>query len=857
MDYKQCIIGTPNCYTWFAHRGDSRKCSAAGVDDFTWGLSCLNYNPWVPTVPGASAVPAALLPATTATPPPIPTAAPPKLISPPVARAPAPAKSPPAAVAPAAAPVTVQPTSTNTTATATATSGSANDVVVRNNCNYTASVSMAYFTDSGSCEPACFTKWREVAPYDTIILKNNVSNSCYFLTGYLKDDPKYTFPQAGSCSEPDSCQFNMDYQPCTPGESGCYTWLEVQGEKDCRPPTQAYNWDLSCENYNASAAQMALGSATELAAVDAATEEKKSSAGAIAGGIIGGLLAAACLAMVALFLFKRHKAKKAEESDVLDVEQPNPFKNRRMFKATTKSPKVVDVEAVPASPAARAGVVIGADGRAAYQFARLWKSGNSTTSPGEEERFKTVQNGPNGFGIFNPAYTPPRDKLSHTDDEEEQPTEKTPAPEVMALATRPAASPEAPAAVPPSRLATLMVKGRALRQLLSTGGNSGGNTPPAPGPEDRLAGLSDSEDGDLLTLAAGAMKAFLRTHEPAAPLKDLLAWIKWHLAEPDSPLYKVSLTPDPAVKEWNQWQINWNDLRIVELLGSGGFGRVYLAQYRGAYIAVKLLLDPGTLGQPYGEVSVMGISEMDVRATSMLGRMPQEAAVLASLEHPNIATFVGASIFPPFVATEYCLRRSLYDVIKFARTDPKSAKELIWPRRLGLLVDAAKGLNYMHRRSQPVVHREFKSSNMLVTSTWHAKIVDLNLSRLLASSTRAAALSTHPRWVAPEVLLGEGATPASDVYAFGVVMWELLTWKLPWEGLSADKIRQNVLSGKRPEGRAQSESGDSLQPELLQKYLEILEQCWAQSPVKRPLMYVLIRELRILRRSCLTSSHYY
>ena len=377
-------------------------------------------------------------------------------------------------------------------------------------------------------------------------------------------------------------------------------------------------------------------------------------------------------------------------------------------------------------------------------------------------------------------------------------------------------------------------------------------------PLNRFAGISDSEDGDALTVpTADDMKFFMRTHEPAAPLKDLLAWIKWHLAEPDSPLYKVSLNPDPQFEEWSHWKINWNDLRIVEMLGSGGFGRVYLAQYRGAYIAVKLLLDPGTLGQPYGEVSVMGIPEMDPRATSMLGRMPQEAAELASLEHPNIATFAGASIFPPFVATEYCLRRSVYDIIRSAMSDPNAAKELIWPRRLGLLVDAAKGLNYMHRRSQPVVHREFKSSNMLVTSTWHAKIVDLNLSRLLASSTRTATATTHPRWVAPEILLGEGATPASDVYAFGVVMWELLTWKLPWDGLNSEKIRTNVLSGRRPEGRTQAERGDGLDPLLLQKYLELLEQCWAQSPVRRPLMYVLIRELRMLRRSCLTTSHYY
>lgn len=92
---------------------------------------------------------------------------------------------------------------------------------------------------------------------------------------------------------------------------------------------------------------------------------------------------------------------------------------------------------------------------------------------------------------------------------------------------------------------------------------------------------------------------------------------------------------------------------------------------------------------------------------------------------------------------------------------------------------------YLHTRNPVIVHRDMKSPNLLVTNDWVVKVADFNLSKLVAENKgQESAMTTkfniNPRWCAPEVLEGETATPASDVFSFGVVMWEMLTWETPW-----------------------------------------------------------------------------
>ncbi|XP_026445515.1 serine/threonine-protein kinase EDR1-like, partial [Papaver somniferum] len=109
---------------------------------------------------------------------------------------------------------------------------------------------------------------------------------------------------------------------------------------------------------------------------------------------------------------------------------------------------------------------------------------------------------------------------------------------------------------------------------------------------------------------------------------------------------------------------------------------------------------------------------------------------------------------------------------------------LNWKRRVLMALDIARGMNYLHCYNPLIVHRDLKSSNLLVDNNWNLKVADFGLSRL----KHATFLTTEngegtPQWMAPEVIRSEPADVKSDVYSFGVVLWELATRKVPWDGL--------------------------------------------------------------------------
>lgn len=132
---------------------------------------------------------------------------------------------------------------------------------------------------------------------------------------------------------------------------------------------------------------------------------------------------------------------------------------------------------------------------------------------------------------------------------------------------------------------------------------------------------------------------------------------------------------------------------------------------------------------------------------------------------------------------EYCQQGSLYDILKKARSDLTVARRLTWDMRLRMVKNAANGMLHLHTRSPPIIHRDLKSPNLLLTSEWVVKVADMGLGTLAEEANVGITTSgsiRNPRWMAPEVINGESATTSSDVYSFGVIMWELLTWEAPF-----------------------------------------------------------------------------
>ncbi|PON36339.1 Serine/threonine protein kinase [Parasponia andersonii] len=260
--------------------------------------------------------------------------------------------------------------------------------------------------------------------------------------------------------------------------------------------------------------------------------------------------------------------------------------------------------------------------------------------------------------------------------------------------------------------------------------------------------------------------------------------------------------------------IPWSDLVVKERIGAGSFGTVHRADWHGSDVAVKILM------------------EQDFHP-ERLNEFLREVAIMKRLRHPNIVLFMGAVTQPPnlSIVTEYLSRGSLYRLLH----KPGAREILDERRRLNMAYDVAKGMNYLHRRNPPIVHRDLKSPNLLVDKKYTVKVCDFGLSRLKANtflSSKSAAGT--PEWMAPEVLCDEPSNEKSDVYSFGVILWELATLQQPWSNLNPAQVC--FVKGKRLE----------IPRDLNPQVASLIEACWANEPWKRPSFASIMDSLRPL-----------
>jgi hypothetical protein len=291
--------------------------------------------------------------------------------------------------------------------------------------------------------------------------------------------------------------------------------------------------------------------------------------------------------------------------------------------------------------------------------------------------------------------------------------------------------------------------------------------------------------------------------------------------------------------------IDIKEVAVERPIGAGSFGRVFVGTWRETPVAIKILVDANALPEE-GAASA--------EQARLAAALDQEAGLMSQLHHPNIVLFLGVCEFPPAIVTEWCPRGSLYDVLVKGRIE--GGRELPWPRRLRMALDAAKGMLHLHgHQPAPIVHRDLKGANLLVDEHWNVKVADFNLSRLAQEQRRVgSAVSSsgggpmNPRWLAPEIMGGAPFTTASDAFAFGVVMWELLCWDVPWMGMTDWQIVGAVRdSGGRPPVPPVGKLPGGGFPGL-QAYLNLMRRCWEQLPGNRPGFDVIAAELNRLVR---------
>ena len=234
--------------------------------------------------------------------------------------------------------------------------------------------------------------------------------------------------------------------------------------------------------------------------------------------------------------------------------------------------------------------------------------------------------------------------------------------------------------------------------------------------------------------------------------------------------------------------------RLGEKLGAGGMGEVWAAErIEGGFTqraAVKLVRS--------------GVSSLEIAA-----RFRRERQVLARLSHAAIARLLDGGVAPdgrPWFAMERVDGEPITDHVR--------ARGLSLAARLRLLIEVARAVDAAHRSL--VVHRDLKPSNILVTPAGEPKLLDFGLAKLLepeneAQLTRSDMRALTPAYAAPEQIYGEAVTVATDVYALGVLLYELVTGELPHarrspttEGL-ADEISRETI--ERPSSRVRRTSG--------------------------------------------------
>lgn len=209
-------------------------------------------------------------------------------------------------------------------------------------------------------------------------------------------------------------------------------------------------------------------------------------------------------------------------------------------------------------------------------------------------------------------------------------------------------------------------------------------------------------------------------------------------------------------------------------------------------------------------------------------RFINEIDVISSLRHPNIVLYIGASIdqYDYYLITEYLPKGSLFDHMR------KDKRKFSEREQIHIAYEIAIALNYLHSRS--IVHCDLKSSNILIDDNWKIKISDFGLSQFVKDSEYNRGKIGTPHWMAPEILKGGNYEYSSDIYSFGMILWEILKMEIPYYGLNPYQIYNLVVQDKKIVDIPTEGHG---------VLIDIIQNCLQFNPSDRPLLKDIVNTL--------------
>ena len=247
------------------------------------------------------------------------------------------------------------------------------------------------------------------------------------------------------------------------------------------------------------------------------------------------------------------------------------------------------------------------------------------------------------------------------------------------------------------------------------------------------------------------------------------------------------------------------------------------------------------------------------RAARMLGR---EFRALERVDHPNIVRLYGVVIDEPSWS---CLLMELSPCGSLRKVLGSTPEQLLYSpaTQIAVAQDVTRAMTYLHSQKRPILHHDLKSDNVLLWQHpergFAAKIADFGMStRIGGESTLATSAHEHAggtfAYMSPESFDGK-FTQASEVYSFGIMLWELITAKRPWRDSSGEPLKQAVVlkAVVIKKERPPITSAEGVHP-----LCKIMQQCWGQVPSKRP-TFPAIEELLVaaVSRDLLSSKRAY
>ncbi|XP_045361016.1 cytoplasmic tyrosine-protein kinase BMX isoform X1 [Camelus bactrianus] len=261
------------------------------------------------------------------------------------------------------------------------------------------------------------------------------------------------------------------------------------------------------------------------------------------------------------------------------------------------------------------------------------------------------------------------------------------------------------------------------------------------------------------------------------------------------------------------WELKREEITLLKELGSGQFGVVHLGKWKGEYdVAVKMIKE-GSMSED---------------------EFFQEAQTMMKLDHPKLVKFYGvcSKRYPIYIVTEYITNGCLLNYLK------SHGKRLEPSQLLEMCCDVCEGMAFLE--SHQFIHRDLAARNCLVDSDLSVKVSDFGMTRYVLDDQYVSSVGTKfpVKWSAPEVFHYFKYSSKSDVWAFGILMWEVFSLgKQPYDLYDNSQVVVKVSQGHR-----------LYRPQLASDTIyQIMYSCWHELPEKRPTFQQLLSSIEPLR----------